>query len=148
MYKVVFRQHAQLLKALANPKRLEVVYLLRQGKLTVSDMERMLGIRQANLSQHLMSLRRSGVVAAERRGKEMHYRLAHRNFALASDLLRTVLMERLGGSAARAAGHLKVVTDPVCGMRLTPASASRSLKRLGHTYYFCGAGCEREFVRG
>lgn len=121
--------------------------MLRQGRLTVSDMERMLGIRQANLSQHLMALRHLRVVAAERKGKEMYYRLAHRNFALASDLLRSVLMERLGGVAAQAAKQLRVVTDPVCGMRLTPASAVRSLRRSGRTHYFCGAGCEREFKR-
>lgn len=145
MFQKVFRQHAQLLKALANPKRLEVVHLLRQGRLTVSDMERMLGIQQANLSQHLMVLRRLGVVAAERNGKEQYYRLAHQNFAKASDLLRAVLMERLGGRAAGAAKQLTVVTDPVCGMRLTPGSASRHLERGGRSYYFCGAGCEREF---
>jgi DNA-binding transcriptional ArsR family regulator/YHS domain-containing protein len=145
MYQKVFRQHAQLLKALANPKRLEVVHLLRQGKLTVSDMERMLDLPQANLSQHLIVLRRFCVVAATRRGKEMFYRLAHPNFAGASDLLRTVLLERLGGAAAQAAKQLKVVVDPICGMRLTPASAAGSVVRGGKAYYFCGSGCKNLF---
>jgi ArsR family transcriptional regulator len=145
MYQKVFRQHAELLKALANPKRLEVVQLLKQGSLTVSDMERMLGLAQANLSQHLMVLRRLGVVRAERRGKEKYYHLAHQNFAKASDLLRGVLMERLGGRATAAVKALKVVTDPMCGMHLTPASAAATLNRSGATYYFCGSGCARGF---
>ncbi len=145
MFKKVFRQHAELLKALANPKRLEVVHLLRQGKLTVSDMERMLDLPQANLSQHLMVLRKFGVVAAERQGKEMYYHLVHRNFVLASDLLRIVLMRRLGGTAAKAADQLQVVTDPVCGMRLTPSSAAGTTVHGGRRYYFCGAGCARGF---
>ncbi|KKT20898.1 MAG: hypothetical protein UW06_C0051G0006, partial [Parcubacteria group bacterium GW2011_GWE1_43_8] len=40
MYQIVFKRHAELMKALANPKRLEVVHLLRQGQLAVSEMER------------------------------------------------------------------------------------------------------------
>jgi len=145
MYKKVFIKHAQLLKALANPKRLEVIQLLRQGKLQVSEMERMLDLPQANLSQHLMILRRWGVVRAQRKGKEMYYSLTHRNFAQASDLLREVLIERLGGRVAVAARALDVVVDPVCQMRLTPRSAAGSLKRGNKTYYFCGSGCERSF---
>lgn len=146
MFQKVFRQQAELLKALANPKRLEVIHLLQQGELCVGDMERMLGIRQANLSQHLMVLRRIGVVCASRRGKEVSYSLAHQNFSKASNLIREVLIQKLGGIARRAANALTVVTDPVCGMKLTPALAARSLVRSGKTRYFCGAGCAREFT--
>lgn len=146
MYKKVFQLHSELLKALANPKRLEVVHLLRGHRLTVSDMERMLGIRQANLSQHLMLLRKFGVVRAERRGKAIYYRLAHQNFMRASDALREVLLARLGGQAPSAAASLKVVSDPICGMRLTPASAVATMRRGTTSYYFCGAGCQRQFI--
>lgn len=142
----MFKQHAELLKALANAKRLEVVHVLRENRLTVRDMERMLGLRQANLSQHLMVLRRLGVVRAERSGKEMYYRLSHPNFMRASDAIREVLLRRLGGSATRAASLLTVVKDPICGMRLTCASAAGEVKLAGRAYYFCGAGCKREFT--
>lgn len=147
MYKQVFRQHAQLLKALASPKRLEVVHLLQQGELCVGEMSRMLGIRQANLSQHLMVLRRVGVVKTHRMGKEVCYALAHRNFSKASNLMRQVLLQKLGAVATRAASALQVVIDPVCGMKLTPASAARSFSRAGRVVYFCGAGCAREFIK-
>lgn len=147
MYQTVFKRHAELMKALANPKRLEVVHLLKQGQLTVSDMERMLGLRQANLSQHLMVLRRINVVAAKRHGKEIYYSLTHPNFARASELMRVVLMQRLGGQAAKAVRQLTVVVDPVCGMRLTSVAAARSYSMRGRRYYFCGAGCAREFKK-
>lgn len=75
MSKKIFKQHAEFLKVLANPKRLEVMYLLRRGKFTVSDMENMIGIRQANLSQHLMVLRRTGVVTSEHEGRKVYYYL-------------------------------------------------------------------------
>lgn len=145
MFQAVFKRQSALMKALANPKRLEVLHLLKQGRLSVSEMERMLGLRQANLSQHLMVLRRFGVVVTERRGKEIYYELAHPNFAQASELVRHVLMRRLGGEVAKASRQLSVVKDPVCGMRLTPVAAARSLKHKGRQYYFCGAGCERAF---
>lgn len=145
MYQTVFKRHAELLKALANPKRLEVVQLLRQAPLTVSNMERMLGLRQANLSQHLMVLRRISVVVAKRKGKEIYYRLAHDNFAKASDLIRTVLIQRLGRRAVRAAKSLQVVTDPVCGMKLIPAIAASYYRKGRRNYFFCGAGCAKEF---
>jgi ArsR family transcriptional regulator len=147
MYQAIFKRHAELMKALANAKRLEVVHLLRQGKLTVSEMVKMLGLRQANLSQQLMVLRKIGVVAAQRRGKEIYYSLTHVNFARASDLLRIILLHRLGGQAAKAARQLKVVTDPVCGMKLTLAAAARHYRVRRRNYYFCGAGCANEFKK-
>lgn len=145
MYTKVFQLHAKLLKALSNPKRLEVLQLLRAQSLRVGEMSQMLGLAQANLSQHLMVLRRLGVVATERHGKEIYYHIAHKSFTKAVDLMRGVLIERLGPAATRAAEQLSVETDPVCGMRLTPASAAGSLVHKGKTYYFCGSGCERAF---
>ncbi|MCJ2181745.1 cadmium-translocating P-type ATPase [Novosphingobium sp. 1949] len=36
--------------------------------------------------------------------------------------------------------------DPVCGMRVDPASARHSAEHDGHTYHFCSAGCRTKFV--
>lgn len=147
MYQKVFQQHAQLLKALSNPKRLEITQLLRDTSLRVGEMGKMLGLAQANLSQHLMVLRRLGVVKTRRQGKEIYYHIAHKNFTKAADLMREVLLERFGKKAAHASEQLTVVADPVCGMRLTPASAASSVIRAGRTYYFCGSGCQRAYQK-
>ena len=147
MYTKVFQQHAKLLKALSNPKRLEILQLLRKASLRVGEMGKMLGLPQANLSQHLMVLRRFGVVGTERKGKEIYYHIAHKNFTSAIDLMRGVLFERFGEQTMKAAEQLSVVTDPVCGMRLTPASAAVSVKQNHRSYYFCGAGCKRSFTK-
>jgi Cu+-exporting ATPase len=37
------------------------------------------------------------------------------------------------------------VVDPVCGMRVSPASAPASFEHAGTTYYFCNPGCEERF---
>ncbi|MFA4937131.1 MAG: metalloregulator ArsR/SmtB family transcription factor [Patescibacteria group bacterium] len=145
MYQKIFQQHAKLLKALSNSKRLEIMQLLRGQSLSVSEMVKMLGLPQANLSQHLMVLRQFKVVETKRRGKEIYYHIKHKNFTKAADLVREVLFERLGKKITRAAEQLTVVVDPVCRMRLTPASAATSLVRDGKNYFFCGSGCRNLF---
>ena len=94
MYHIIFKLHTQLLKALANEKRLEIIHLLRDQELTVSEIQTMLDLKQANLSQHLMVLRKLNVVTTRKDGKEIYYKLSHKNFIKASDLLREILIER------------------------------------------------------
>jgi DNA-binding transcriptional ArsR family regulator len=63
-----------LLKALANPDRLLLLCQLSQGERNVS--EQLLGIQQPTLSQQLAVLRREGLVATRREGKQIHYRIS------------------------------------------------------------------------
>ena len=92
MYQQVFELHSNLHKAMAHPKRLEIIHLLREKTLTVTEIQSMLDLPQANLSQHLQILRTSGVLNNRKIGKQIYYRLAHENFIKASDLLRDVLV--------------------------------------------------------
>lgn len=92
MHKQVYKQHTKLLRALANPKRFEVMCLLRRGALTVSDMERTMGIKQANISQHLMVLRRAGVVASVHKGRKVYYHLTCPGTTCISAALRVTSM--------------------------------------------------------
>lgn len=72
-----YRRQAELLKALANPTRLQIVHtLLTTGCRNVSCMERGLGMSQSCISQHLQKLKAAGVVSAERSGNEVYYRAA------------------------------------------------------------------------
>jgi Cu+-exporting ATPase len=38
------------------------------------------------------------------------------------------------------------VRDPVCGMRVDPASATHSAEHAGQSYFFCSRGCRDKFV--
>ena len=151
MYHKVFKLHADLLKALSHPKRLEIVHLLRDQELSVSEIQEMLGLSQSNLSQHLMVLRSVGVVITKRNGKQIYYSLAHKNFIKSSDLIRQVLVEKHKDDAdidefTRKMGDLVPLTqDPVCGMRLSPKTASYVKKHEGQEFYFCGLGCLKRF---
>lgn len=151
MYQAVFQLHADLLKALAQPRRLEIINLLQDRELSVSQIQEMLALPQANLSQHLQVLRKQGVVVDRREGKQVFYRLAHKNFRKANDLLRDVLLERYEKTPLAKVIHaeiidlLPVVTDPVCGMRVSKKTAAASHSYHGSQYYFCASGCLKKF---
>lgn len=151
MYQQVFELHADLLKALAHPKRLEIIQLLRDRTLTVSEIGEMLDLPQANLSQHLTVLRQSGVLNSRKIGKQIYYRLAHKNVIKASDLLRQILVEKYQNSKLADELTLKMsdlvplTIDPVCGMRLSPKTAAFAHKYNHENYYFCATGCHHKF---
>lgn len=65
-----------VLRVLAHEDRLLLLCQLSQEELCVSDLEARLAIRQPTLSQQLGVLRRENLVATERRGKHIYYRIA------------------------------------------------------------------------
>ncbi len=68
-----YEKTAQLLKVLGHPLRLKIaVGLVKQPK-CVRDIWGCLGLPQAVISQHLALLKKSGVIAGQRHGVEMHY---------------------------------------------------------------------------
>ena len=67
---------AQLLKALANERRLQVLCLLAAGERSVGEMQGLLDLGQSALSQHLAVLREEAVVATRREGQTIWYRIA------------------------------------------------------------------------
>ena len=66
----------ELLRALSAPVRLAVVAELAAGPRCVHELVTVAGTSQSLVSQHLRVLRGAGVVVAERRGREVTYRLA------------------------------------------------------------------------
>ena len=65
-----------LMKALANRHRLLILCRLTDGERSVGDLAGFLGVRDSTVSQHLALLRESGVVAPQREGQQVRYRLA------------------------------------------------------------------------
>jgi DNA-binding transcriptional ArsR family regulator len=68
---------AQLLKLLANEKRLVILcFLATRGEMPVNALAEALNLSQSALSQHLAKLRRDGLVQFRRESQTLHYRLA------------------------------------------------------------------------
>jgi DNA-binding transcriptional ArsR family regulator len=64
---------ASLFQALAHPTRLEILDALRSGELSVSAILLRLGRDQANVSQHLATLRARGLVINRKEGNQVFY---------------------------------------------------------------------------
>jgi DNA-binding transcriptional ArsR family regulator len=67
---------AQLLAAMANPKRLLILCHLLDQELSVNQLSELVGLAQSPLSQHLSKLRALRLVATRRDGQMILYRLA------------------------------------------------------------------------
>ena len=67
---------AQLLTAMANPKRLLILCNLLEQERSVSELSKIVGLEQSPLSQHLSKLRALGLVKTRRDGQTIFYRLA------------------------------------------------------------------------
>jgi rhodanese-related sulfurtransferase len=72
----IYEQFARLGKAVASPKRLELLDLLCQCPRSVDALAQQAGISVANASQHLQVLRAARLVDAEKKGLYVEYRLA------------------------------------------------------------------------
>lgn len=66
---------AQLFHGFSDPSRLSIVEALRGGERRVSDLVVASGLTQPNVSMHLGCLWECGLVAREKRGREVYYRL-------------------------------------------------------------------------
>jgi DNA-binding transcriptional ArsR family regulator len=86
---------ASMCKALNDPKRLLLLYALRNGRYTVSELCELIEAPQSNTSQHLAVLRDRGLVEAERQGNNVVYSLRHPKVIDAIDILRSVMSDEL-----------------------------------------------------
>jgi DNA-binding transcriptional ArsR family regulator len=91
----MFEVQADVMRALASPRRLQIIHLLGAGPRDVSGLAQAMGLSQPNVSQHLAVMRASGVVEVERVGREARYRLADPNVIVACGLMREVIRRRL-----------------------------------------------------
>ncbi len=65
----------QLLRNISQPARLKILLAIGEGEACVCHLEALLGYRQAYISQHLMAMRRAGILATRRDGRYIFYRL-------------------------------------------------------------------------
>jgi len=70
------RKASDFLKALANENRLVTLCLLAERERSVTDLEELLELSQATVSQQLARLRHEGLVTTRRDGRMIYYSLA------------------------------------------------------------------------
>ena len=70
-----FQAKARIFKALAHPTRVFMVDELSRGERCVCELTEMVGADMSTVSKHLLVLRSAGIVADEKRGSQVFYRL-------------------------------------------------------------------------
>jgi ArsR family transcriptional regulator len=70
-----FDARARILKALAHPSRLFMVEELSRGERCVCELTEMVGSDMSTVSKHLSVLKSAGIVADDKRGMQVYYRL-------------------------------------------------------------------------
>src|SRR3546814_5445064 len=70
---------SSLLKAMGNERRFTVLCHLAERERSVGDLERLIGLSQSALSQHLARLRRDGLVTTRRNAQTIYYALDGRS---------------------------------------------------------------------
>jgi DNA-binding transcriptional ArsR family regulator len=71
----VFESAAELFALLATPVRLKIISAVCQQEKNVSELLALINTTQPNMSQHLATLYRSGVLGKRREGTQVYYRL-------------------------------------------------------------------------
>jgi DNA-binding transcriptional ArsR family regulator len=87
-------------KALSDPGRLAILAALQDGERSVSQLVATTGRSQPNVSQHVASLARAGLVASRRDGNRVFYRIADPCVAQICDAVCDSLGARLAHDAA------------------------------------------------
>ena len=91
--------HAHVCQALADPKRILLLYALAEKPRYVSELAERLDIPQPTVSRHLKVLRDRSLVTTERNGAAVYYSLTDDRVVDALDLLRSVLANVLAQQA-------------------------------------------------
>jgi DNA-binding transcriptional ArsR family regulator len=86
---------ASIFQALSHPTRIAIVEVLRDAELSAGAIQEKLGIEQANLSQHLTTLRNRQIVVNRKEGNQVFYSLRNHVIAEVLDLMRRYCQQDL-----------------------------------------------------
>ena len=93
--KELYEIHAEACKVFSNPTRLEILNLLRDKEMSVTELIEKTKLTQSNISQHLSIMKSKGIVTSDRKGKNIYYKLTTPKIIKAFDIIKDVLAEKL-----------------------------------------------------
>ena len=155
MYNKLFKLQEKLFKAFAHHRRLEIINLLRNQELDVTQIHTMLALPQANISQHLHILKESNIVTTVKKGRTVSYTITEQTYTQVVDMIRELVVKNNQDLDSAARGQLEtqlqqlvpLTLDVVCKMRLSPKTAGFMHTHKGKKFYFCASRCLELFKR-
>jgi len=94
LHPVIEQDVANLFKALSNPTRIKILFLLKQKKVTVTEMSEKLNMSQSAISHQLRELKLVRLIKGKKRGREVIYELddehVHQIFDMAIEHVKEI----------------------------------------------------------
>lgn len=113
----LYEVKANLFKGLSHPVRVRILEVLSASEeVSVAELLADTGLEASHLSQHLSVLRRHHLVAAERRGSLVFYRLAYPQVADLLRVARALLAEVLQTTRDQLVSTANLPELPVAGV--------------------------------
>ncbi|OGO40438.1 MAG: transcriptional regulator [Chloroflexi bacterium RBG_16_57_8] len=103
----IYEYHAEMCQVFSHAKRLEVINVLRDGEMTVTELAQRLKLTIGNLSQHLSLMKDRHILLSRKEGNMVYYRIANPKLIRCFDLMREMLFEQLRQDAALVAAEAK-----------------------------------------
>lgn len=91
----IYELQARLCQVLASPKRLEILYTLKDNEMTAGDLAKAVDVTMPNLSQHLSLMKQHGLVESRKEGLNMFYSVTSDHILDVCASVRRVLAEQL-----------------------------------------------------
>ncbi len=96
----IYAYHAEMCQVFSHSKRLEVINVLRDGEMTVTELSQRLGLTVGNLSQHLSMMKERHILLSRREANMVYYRIANPKLIRCFDMMREMLFEQIRQDAA------------------------------------------------
>jgi len=103
----IYEYHAEMCQVFSHAKRLEVINVLRDGEMTVTELAQRLKLTIGNLSQHLSLMKDRHILLSRKEGNMVYYRIANPKLIRCFDMMREMLFEQLRQDAALVAAEAK-----------------------------------------
>ena len=91
----IYLYHAEMCQVFSHPKRLEVINILRDGEMSVTELADKLKITVGNLSQHLSMMKERHILLSRKEGNMVYYRIANPKLIRCFDMMREMLFEQI-----------------------------------------------------
>jgi ArsR family transcriptional regulator len=95
-----YRFKANILQALAHPTRIAMVDALRRKQLSAGQLIQLLGLEQANASQHLAVLRSRQIVVGRKEGNQVFYSLRNPGLVEVLEVLQRYFQQHIARAKA------------------------------------------------
>jgi len=86
---------AEFFKALSHPARIKILELLRDGELSVTELQDHIELESSGVSQHLSVLRHKNIVESRKSGTTVYYRVRDIEIYTLLDVARRIFTNHL-----------------------------------------------------